>query len=117
MLLFIFVCINNESFNIDQFQPFFDQGHSGSFACLSMVPITLISYSAIVSIAFMASDIKKPNKTIPRASIVAIIILAILYSLIIFATLGLVSADYLAQHPDLQMIPLFAACERLIGAP
>lgn len=117
MCIFVYICINNQAFDINQLQPFFGQGHSGNFACLSMVPITLISYSAIVAIAFMASDIKNPKKTIPRASIVSIVILAILYTLILFATLGLVSADYLAQHPDLQMIPLFAACGRLAGMP
>ena len=114
MIEFVVICFSNNAFDINKLTPFFDQGHSGKIACLSMVPITLISYSAVVAVAFMASDIKNPNKTIPRASIISIVILAIFYVLIIVATLGLVSADYLSQHPELQMVPLFAACGQLV---
>lgn len=117
MLVYVVVCICNPAFDLNKMIPFFDQGAAGKFGFVSMVPVSLISYGAIISVAFMASEIKNPKKNIPLASFLSIIILAIVYCLIIFATLGLVSAQLLSQNPDLQMIPLVAASLELINAP
>ena len=117
MLVYVYVCIANPSFEIGKLEPFFIQGSAGVFGFASMIPVSLIAYGAIISIAFMASEIKDPKKTIPRASVIAIFILALLYCLILFATLGLVTADYLRIYPEFQMIPLFAACMQLINVP
>lgn len=117
MIIFCVCVFTNEGFNPSQLMPFFNQGNSGTFGFVSMVPIALMSYSAIVTVAFMAEDIHEPKKTIPKSSIIAISILALLYLLIIFATLGVVSSEFLAQNPDLQMVPLFAACSLLTNIP
>lgn len=117
MVVFVGVAISNSSFDVKNFVPFFGQGQAGTFGFVSMVPIALMSYSAIVAVAFMANEVEDPKKTIPRASFISVIVLAILYCLILFATLGIVTADYLSQNPDLEMIPLFAACAKMIDRP
>ena len=65
----------------------------------------------------MANEVENPKKTIPRASFISIIVLAILYCLILFATLGIVTADYLSSNPEIEMIPLFAACAQMVDRP
>ena len=117
MIIFVGVALSNSSFDIKNFVPFFEQGQAGTFGFVSMIPIALMSYSAIVAIAFMANEVENPKNTIPRASVIAIIVLAILYCLILFATLGIVTADYLSKNPDLEMIPLFAACAQMVNRP
>ena len=117
MIVFSVVCITNKSFDINKMIPFFRQGKAGSLGFVSMIPVAIIAYSAITSVAFMASEIKDPKKTIPRASVISIVVLALLYCLILFATLGLITADYLSVYPQFQMVPLFAACMQLWNAP
>lgn len=117
MILFVGVTISNSSFDVKNFVPFFGQGQAGTFGFVSMIPIALMSYSAIVAVAFMANEVENPKKTIPRASFISIIVLAILYCLILFATLGIVTADYLSSNPEIEMIPLFAACAKMAGTP
>lgn len=117
MIIFICVAFSSTEFDINNMFPFFSQGEAGIFGFVSMTPIALMSYSAIVSIAFMANQIHNPKKTIPRASVIAIVVLAVFYCLILFATLGVITADFLHDHPDLQMIPLFAACAQMIDRP
>lgn len=117
MLVFVFVSITNSNFNVNNFVPFFSQGKAGEFGFISMIPIALMSYSAIVSVAFMANEVENPKKTIPRASIISIVILVVMYCLILFATLGLVTSDFLSSNPQMQMIPIFAACTKMADAP
>ena len=114
MIVFAGVAVSNSSFDIKNFVPFFSQGQAGTFGFVSMIPIALMSYSAIVAVAFMANEVENPKKTIPRASFISIIVLAILYCLILFATLGTVTADYLSSNPEIEMIPLFAACSMMV---
>lgn len=113
MIVFSVVCITNKSFDINKMIPFLRQGKAGSLGFVSMIPVAIIAYSAITSVAFMASEIKDPKKTIPRASVISIVVLALLYCLILFATLGLITADYLSVYSQFQMVPLFAACMQL----
>lgn len=115
MTLFVVIAITNQSFQIENLDNFFSQGRSGNFACISMVPICLVAYGAIVAIAFMANDVENPNKTIPKASIIAVCITASIYVLILFATLGVVTSQYLEANPDVLMAPIFAACANLVN--
>lgn len=117
MLVFVGVAVTNSAFDDRNFVPFFEQGQAGPLGFVSMIPIALMSYSAIVAVAFMANEVENPKKTIPRASVISIVVLAVLYCLILFATLGIVTADYLSSNPNVQMIPLFAACYKIVGAP
>lgn len=116
MAVFIGTTITNQNFDLANFVPFFGRGNSGNFGFISMVPTAILSYSSIVTIAFMASEIEKPHRAIPMSCIIAIFFISVFYALIIFSTLGVVSCEFLAQNPDLTMIPIFAACSQLANA-
>lgn len=115
MLVFVIFVFADPFFDTTALVPFFDQGQEGSLAWISSIPVAIVAYSAVTAIAFMAKEVHKPNKTIPRACILSIIFISLLYALILFATVGIVSVDYLAQNPDMQMIPLFVACQNMIN--
>lgn len=116
MLVFVVFVIASPSFQIQNFNPFFGQGSGGQFACFSMVPVAIVAYSAISSIAFMADEVKNPNRNIPIACLITIVVISVIYCLIIFSIVGLVSAQYLAQNPDVQMIPLFVVAQNIADA-
>ncbi len=109
MLIFICVGIFGGSWDSSQLVPFFSQGASGSTGFLSVVPTAMVGYGSIVAIAFMVSEVKNPNKNVPKSILIAMGIVVTLYSLIILATVGLITAGYLAENPGMRFIPLYAA--------
>ena len=74
------------------------------------MPIAIIGYSSISAIAFMVSDVKKPDVTVPKSMFISISIVIGIYFLVITATLGLITAGYLIENEKMRFIPLFAAC-------
>ncbi len=109
MLIFICVGIFGGNWDSSQLVPFFSQGASGSAGFLSVVPTAMVGYGSIVAIAFMVSEVKNPNKNVPKSVLIAMGIVVTLYSLIILATVGLITAGYLAENPGMRFIPLYAA--------
>lgn len=109
LVLYIGAAFFTGKYDFKMLNPFFSQGKLGITGFLQSVPLASVGYGAIVSVAFLVSDIKNPNKTIPKAVPIAIGCVAIIYVLIISATLGLISAQYLEDNPDMKYIPLFAA--------
>jgi len=90
--------------------PFFTQGSAGSVGFLAMVPTAILGYGNICALAFMAQEVRNPNKTIPKAMFIGMACTVVIYGLIILATLGLVTSQFLAQNPGMTYIPMFAAC-------
>jgi amino acid transporter len=89
--------------------PFFTQGAGGGTGFLRAVPLATLAYGAIVSIAFMASEVRTPNKNVPRSVLIAMAIVVTVYTVTIVAVVGLVSAEYLTNNPGMRYIPLYAA--------
>jgi len=91
------------------FSPFFGQGQSGSFGFASMIPIAMLAYGAIVAVAFMVEEIRDPQKTIPKAMTIAMVITVAVYVITMVSTLGLLSAQYLAENPGFLYAPMVGA--------
>lgn len=109
MLIFIGVGIFGGSWDSTLLTPFFSQGAAGSTGFLSVVPTAMVGYGSIVAIAFMVSEVKNPNKNVPKSILIAMSIVVSLYILIILATVGLITAGFLAENPGMRFIPLYAA--------
>lgn len=109
MLIFICVGIFGGSWDSSLLVPFFSQGASGTTGFLSVVPTAMVGYGSIVAIAFMVSEVKNPNKNVPKSILIAMGIVVSLYTLIILATVGLITAGFLAENPGMRFIPLYAA--------
>lgn len=93
-----------------QLTPFFTQGTEGATGVLSAIPTAIIGYSGVVALAYLVSDVRNPRRTMPLAMLIAVLIVMTIYVLVVLSTVGLVSAGYLADNPNMQFIPLFAAC-------
>jgi amino acid transporter len=109
LLTFIIIAFTSGQWDSGLLTPFFSQGASGRTGFLSVVPIAMVAYGSIVSIAFMVSEVKNPTRNVPRSIFIAMSIVVCLYSLVILATVGLVSAQFLADNSGMRFIPLYAA--------
>ncbi len=108
--VYVISCFCGGSWDFSMLEPFFTQGKTGTFGFMAAVPTAMVGYGSIVAIAFMVSEVKNPSKNVPKAVLIAMSIVAIIYILIILATLGLVSASFLDENPGMRYIPLYAAC-------
>lgn len=109
LLIYIVTAFASGAWDADLLTPFFSQGAAGEAGFLASVPTAMVAYGSIVSIAFMVSEVKDPNKTIPRSMVIAMIIVMALYLGVIVSTVGMVTAEYLTENPGMQYIPLYAA--------
>lgn len=109
MAIFMGIALFSGKWDAGNFTPFFSQGTGGNWGFLSAIPVAMLAYGAIVSIAFMVGEIKNPKKTIPRAMTIAMCVVVAVYVLMMVSTMGLITAQYLEQNPDMTYIPIFAA--------
>ena len=79
--------------------PFFSQGAGGTTGFLSAVPIAMTGYGSIVAVSFMVQEVKNPNKNVPRAVLIALAIVCLLYVGMVAATLGMLTVRYLTEKP------------------
>lgn len=109
MLVFVGVGFFGGSWDASMITPFFTQGALGASGFVSAIPNAMVAYGSIVAIAFMVSEVKDPNKNVPKSVMIAMAIVGLLYSLVIITTTGLISAQYLIENPGMRFIPLYAA--------
>ena len=101
MLIFVAIALFSGSWDGALFSPFFSQGIEGTWGFLGAIPIAMVAYGSIVAVSFMVGEIRDPNKTVPKAMSIAMGVVVVLYSLVIFSVLGLVSAEYLKENPGM----------------
>ncbi|XOQ48457.1 MAG: Amino acid permease [Eubacteriales bacterium] len=109
MGIFVVVAFFSGKWEASNFVPFFSQGTGGTWGFLSAVPVAMLAYGGIVAIAFMVGEIKNPKKTVPLAMTIAMVIVVATYLLMMISTMGLITAQYLIENPDMTYIPVFAA--------
>lgn len=114
--IYVIVAFASGNWNGSYLTPFFTQGASGSVGFLAMVPTAILGYGNIVALAFMVTEIRNPNKTIPKAMYIGMGCTVLIYLLIILATLGLVTSEFLVANPGMTYIPMFAACFTVLHA-
>lgn len=109
MVIYAVVGITHGQWDAGTMVPFFTQGTGGSAGFLAVVPTAMVAYGSIVAMAFMVSEVKDPNKTVPKSILIAMGLVVILFLLVLLATVGLVSAQFLEENPGMRYIPLYAA--------
>ena len=109
MIIYIVVAFVSGAWDGATLTPFFTQGSAGTTGFLAMVPTAMTGYGSIVAMAFMVSEVRNPNRNVPKSVLIAMIIVLCLYLGIILSTVGMVSAGFLMENPGMQFIPLYAA--------
>ena len=99
MVVYAVVGITHGQWDAGTMIPFFSQGSGGSAGFLAVVPTAMVAYGSIVAMAFMVSEVKDPNKTVPKSILIAMGLVVILFLLVLLATVGLVSAQFLEENP------------------
>lgn len=118
LMTFVIVGMTSGAWDSAMLSPFFTQGANGATGFISSVPTAMVGYGSIVAIAFMVSEVKNPNRTVPKAVLIAMCIVYAVYFLIILTTVGLVSSQFLAENPGMKFIPLYAAAfTKLMSIP
>jgi FAD synthase len=95
-------------FDVSRFNGFFVSGSGEEGGLLSAVPLALVAYGGCVVIAFLASDVSKPEKNIPRSLAIGLGLVALLYSLLIAGVIGNLP-DGAMDDESIRYIPMFAA--------
>ncbi len=95
-------------FRWNAFEPFMPKGSLSVFVAVALIFET---YLGVEAIAATQAEIKRPEKTIPRAMIFCSVTLIILYTLVAFVAIGIVSPTVLSGSPT----PLNSVGEILMG--
>ncbi len=92
-LMGIYLIFGLPKVNLDNFQPFIPYGNRSVFSTAGFV---FTAYGGLLYIGSVAEEIKNPNKVIPLGLILSLLIVSILYTLMVFVTVGVLPADELA---------------------
>ena len=87
-ILLVYIAWGLKSVNPVNFSPFFSKGMGTVFATASFV---FISYGGLTKVAALAEETKNPGRNLPLGMILSIIVTAILYTFVIFVTIGVVN--------------------------
>lgn len=82
----------------DYLDPFYINGKMG---LISTVAFVYISYAGVTKVAAIAGEIKNPSKNLPRAMILSLLIMTVIYVFVAFALVGNIPMDQLSTdlHP------------------
>ena len=109
MLTYIIVAFTHPNFNWANFANFFGQGDKGTLGFIEAVPNAMTGFGSIVAVAFLVGAVENPKKTVPKATLIALLLVVALYMLMIVATMGHVTTQFLIENPGMRFIPMFAA--------
>ena len=81
----IIAWLSVRNFSSSNLQPFMPEGVSSIFAA---VPVIIFGFFGFEAIPAISSSVKNPNKTVPRAMIISVLLTSLIYTLFIFAILS-----------------------------
>lgn len=108
MVVYVGFSLFGGGFDISNFENFFTTG-MGTKGMFKSIPVASVAYGACLSISYMVSEVKNPNKTIPRSLLIGLGIVMILYTLMLVATIGTFDYDLFEQMPFLVYVPQFGS--------
>lgn len=94
IILFVYIVWGMKTVNYGNFSPFFSEGLGSVFSTASFV---FISYGGLTKVAALAEETKNPGRNLPLGMILSIVVTSILYSLVIFVTIGVLNPENLKE--------------------
>lgn len=100
--LLVFIAAGMFFLNGDNYTPIFpnDTYEPGSFAAAAL--LLFFAYTGFEAIAIAAEDMENPQKNLPKAIIITMIIVSLLYFLILAVCIGILGPDLANQSAPLQ---------------
>ena len=65
------------------------------------IPNAMVGYGSVVAIAFLVSEVKNPNRTVPKSMAISMVLVVLLYLLMIIATMGNITTQLLTGEEAL----------------
>jgi amino acid transporter/mannitol/fructose-specific phosphotransferase system IIA component (Ntr-type) len=87
-ILLSYVIVGTKSIILDNFSPFFSGNIMRTISTASFI---FISYGGLTKVSALAEEVKNPGKNIPLALILSLGVTSLIYCLVIFVTIGLVT--------------------------
>lgn len=107
-LMALYVAIGLPKVDADNFIPFSPHGFDGIFSTAGFV---FTAYGGLLYIGSVAEEVKNPNRVIPLGMIISLLVVSILYTLMVFVTVGVLPGKELSGN----LIPISAGAEAIMG--
>ncbi|MFC1508125.1 amino acid permease [Candidatus Omnitrophota bacterium] len=91
-ILLCYIGLGAKSVVLTNFSPFFIKGIGNVFATASFV---FISYGGLTKVAALAEEVENPGKNLPLGMILSILATSLIYTLVIFVTIGVLDPETL----------------------
>ena len=91
-ILLVYIIWGSKSVAMSHFTPFFAKGIGPVFTTASFV---FISYGGLIKVAALAEEVKNPGRNLPLGMILSILVTSIIYTLVIFVTIGVLNPEHL----------------------
>jgi basic amino acid/polyamine antiporter, APA family len=109
----LFIAVVGLAFvHADHFRPFNASGESGLDAVTAAATLTLFAFVGLESATVAAGDVRDPERTIPRATVIGTLTAAVVFILGQVAVLGVIPASELAKSTA----PFADAAEAMLGS-
>jgi APA family basic amino acid/polyamine antiporter len=92
-ILIFFIILGIFFVRMDNFLPFVPNGTYGVLGGASLI---FFAFTGFARITTVSEEVVNPEKTVPRATILSLVVSALIYLLVVFVTIGLVGAPALA---------------------
>ncbi|RKZ25077.1 hypothetical protein DRQ26_06510 [bacterium] len=108
VLITLYIIFGLREVSADKLMPFLPAGWRAVFATSGFV---FISYGGILKVASVAEEVKNPGRNIPLGMSLALVVITIVYSLVVFITAGVLDASVL----DNSLMPLYLGGRAIFG--
>ena len=109
-LLIVYMALGLPKISAEKILPFVPHGWRAVFSTAGFV---FISYGGVLKIASLAEEAKNPSRNVPLAMILALVLITILYTFVVFVTAGVLDASVL----DNSLTPLYDGAMAFAGKP
>lgn len=105
-----FIGVGIGEVSIDRFRPFIQSGWRNIFTVTGLI---FVSFGGLTKISSIAEEVKSPARSIPRGMISAFFLVAIIYLLALYVTIGVVPGGELQNT----LTPISVAASKFAGKP
>ncbi|MDD4956344.1 MAG: amino acid permease [Candidatus Omnitrophica bacterium] len=88
ILLVIYIADGIKAVELSNLRPFMPYGWGKVFSTAGFV---FVSYGGLLKVASVAEEVKDPSRTVPRAMVLSLVTVSILYSLVVLVTSGVLA--------------------------
>jgi amino acid transporter/mannitol/fructose-specific phosphotransferase system IIA component (Ntr-type) len=107
-LMLVYIVAGLPKVKVENLAPFVPHGLVGMFFTTGFV---FVSYTGLLKIASVAGEIKNPARDIPLGMIVSLLVVGIVYTFVVFITVGVLDGDRLSHS----LMPISDGAEVFIG--